>query len=42
MATRQEDENSEFKPVKIHWKTDLVSHPSYAKELGKYITDMYP
>ena len=28
-----EKENSEFKPVKLRLKIDLVSHPVYAEEL---------
>ena len=28
--------NSEFKPVKLHLKIDLVSHPDSAEELIKY------
>ena len=31
-----EKENSEFKPVKLRLKTDLVSYPAQAEGLGKY------
>ena len=29
-------ENSEFKPVKLRLKIDLVSYPAQAEGLGKY------
>ena len=32
----KEKENSEFKPVKLRLKIDLVSSPAWAKGLGKY------
>ena len=32
----QEKENSEFKPVKLRLKIDLVSHSTQAEGLGKY------
>ena len=32
----QEKENSEFKPVKLRLKIDLVSYPVRAEGLGKY------
>ena len=35
-VTRKEMENSEFKPVKLHLKIDLVSYPARAEGLGKY------
>ena len=31
-----EKENSEFKPVELRLKIDLVSYPARAKRLGKY------
>ena len=31
-----EKENSEFKPVKLRLKIDLVSYPARAEVLGKY------
>ena len=32
------EENSDFKPVKLHLKIDLVSHPAYTKEfINTYI-----
>ena len=31
-----EKENSEFKPVKLRLKIDLVTHPALTEELGKY------
>ena len=31
-----EKENSEFKPVKLRLKIDLVSYPARAEGLGKY------
>ena len=34
-----EKENSEFKPVKLRLKIDLVSYPAQAEGLGKY--DIY-
>ena len=33
----QEKENSEFKPVKLRLKIDLVSYPARAEGLGKYL-----
>ena len=33
----QEKENSEFKPVKLRLKIDLVSYPGRAEGLGKYV-----
>ena len=30
-----EKENSEFKPVKLRLKTDLMSYPARAERLGK-------
>ena len=32
-----EKENSEFKPVKLHLKIDLLSHLAHADGLGKYV-----
>ena len=32
----QEKENSEFKPVKLRLKIDLVSYPARAERLGKF------
>ena len=32
----QEKENSEFKPVKLRLKIDLMSYPARAEGLGKY------
>ena len=32
----QEKENSEFKPVKLRLKIDLVSYPARAEGMGKY------
>ena len=32
-----EKENFEFKPVKLHLKTNHVSHPAHTERLGKYI-----
>ena len=29
--------NSEFKPVKLHLKIDLVSYPAHVKKSSKYI-----
>ena len=29
-------EDSEFKPIKLHFKNDLVSHPACAEGLDKY------
>ena len=34
--SQKEKENSEFKPVKLHLKIDLVSYPAQAEGLGKY------
>ena len=34
-----EKENSEFKPVELALKIDLVSHPNSAEGLGKYILE---
>ena len=33
----KEKENSEFKPVKLHLKIDVVLHPGYVEGLGKCI-----
>ena len=33
-----EKENSEFKPVKVRLKIDLVSYPARAEGLGKYVS----
>ena len=35
----QEKDNSEFKPVKLRLKIDLVSYPARAEGLGKYGND---
>ena len=32
----EEKKNSEFKLVKVHLKTDLVSHPDPSEEFSKY------
>ena len=37
---RQEKENSEFKPVKLRLKTDLVSYPARAEGLVNSIRQM--
>ena len=31
-----EKEKSEFKPIKLHLKIDLVSHPVHVEGLGEY------
>ena len=36
MATGLREENSDFKPVKMHIKTDLVSHSASPEGLNKY------
>ena len=36
-----EKENSEFKPVKLHLKIDLVSYPARVEGLGKYDGELY-
>ena len=33
-----EKENSEFKPVKLRLKIDLVSYPARTEGLGKYVS----
>ena len=36
-----EKENSEFKPMKLRLKIDLVSYPSRVEGVGKYVIVSY-
>ena len=37
MVTCLKEENSEFKPVKLHLRIDLVLHPTHGRGIGIYI-----